>query len=120
MIAGTGYSNSMVYGPANFNLNVDNYISMYIPNINALNANCSGMYSTFRVPLNTVANLVYYYAPGFSYEQWVEIRDSGFKLSQLQVILYDRFGKNLQPYGLDYSYTLKIEFRDNIKGYDSD
>ena len=45
---------------SNFNLNPDNYISMYIPSLNGMNASMSGQQATFKVPLNTVTNQVYF------------------------------------------------------------
>ena len=95
---------------SNFNLNFDNYISMSIPTLNSTNAYMSGTISTFKIPLNSQTNQIYYYFDNFSFNQFVDIADVNFVLSSLTIILTDRFGKNLNPNGLDYSFTLQIEY----------
>ena len=94
---------------SNYNLNFDNYILMYIPTINGINASMSNQISTFKVPLNTVANQVYYYQDETSFSQWVDVTDVNLTLSSLTVYILDRFGNNLNPQGLDYSFTLALE-----------
>ena len=94
---------------SNFNLNPDNYILMYIPSLNGMNASMSGQQSTFKIPLNTVSNQVYFYQEESSFAQWVDITDKSLTLSSIIVILTDKFGKDLNPNGLDWSFTLAIE-----------
>jgi hypothetical protein len=94
---------------SNYNLNPDNYISMYIPSLNGMNSSMSGQQATFKVPLNTVTNQVYFYQENSSFTQWVDITDRNLMLSALTVNIYDKYGKDLQPNGLDYSFTLSLE-----------
>ena len=94
---------------ANYNLNPDNYISMYIPSLNGMNASMSGQQATFKIPLNTVTNQVYFYQENTSFKQWVDISDRNLILSALNVSIYDKFGKDLQNNGLDYSFTLAVD-----------
>ena len=94
---------------SNFNLNPDHYILMYIPSLNGMNASMSGQQSTFKIPLNTVSNQVYFYQEESSFAQWVDITDKALTLSSLTVILQDKFGRDLSPNGLDYSFTLCLE-----------
>jgi hypothetical protein len=94
---------------ANYNLNADNFINIYIPTLNGQNANMAGQQSTFKLPLNTITNQIYYYQSGSSFEQFVDITDSNLNISGLMVIITDRWGQNLSPMGLDYSMTLALE-----------
>ena len=98
-----------VNSSCNYNLSADNYILMYIPSFNSMNANQSGQISTFKIPLMGFTNSVFYYFDMASFVQYVQITDPNLVLSGLQVILYDKWGKNLQPSGLDYSFTLEIQ-----------
>jgi hypothetical protein len=115
------YDNSFVSGGsyynatyANYNLNADNYILMYIPTLNSLNASMSGQQSTFKIPLNSETNLTYFYFDGSSFTQFVDITDSGLNFSNITVILYDKFGNNMNPNGADYSFTFAIEIWDKF------
>ena len=96
---------------SNYNLNADNYVSMYIPSLNGMNASMvGGLQSTFKIPLNSITNQVYFYFEGSSFPQGVDIRDPNFVLTNLVVYVLDRFGAALSPNGLDYSFTLELEF----------
>ena len=101
---------TVVNGTANYNLSADNYILMYVPSLNSMNANMGGQISTFKIPLLGFTNSVFYYFDGNSYQQWVDISDDNLVLSGLQVIIYDKWGQNLSPNGLDYSFTLQVEY----------
>ena len=93
----------------NYNLNPDSYISIYIPSLNGSNASMSGQYSTFKLPLNSITNQVYYYQENGSFSQFVDITDKNLTVSSLTVVIFDKFGNNLSPNGLDYSMTLAFE-----------
>ena len=107
-LAGQVYSASY----SNFNLSFDNYILLYIPSLNGMNACMGQQISTFKIPLNSNTNTVYYYFEGSSFSQFVDITDRNLNLSSLTVFVYDRFGYNLTPMGLDYSFSLAIELWD--------
>ena len=74
-----------------------------------MNASMSGQQTTFKIPLNSVTNQVYFYQEQTSFAQWVDITDQKLTLSSLTVILADKYGKDLNPNGLDYSFTLALE-----------
>ena len=93
---------------SNYNLNYDNYINMYIPTLPCLNPSMNNLISTFKIPLNTIYNQIYFYAP--SQSTWVDITDSNFQFTNITVILTDRFGNNINPNGLDYSFSLTLEY----------
>ena len=98
---------------SNYNLNADNYIHVYMPNISGINASMSGgAKSTFKIPFDSVQSNIYFYQEGRSFEQYVDCRNSNFTLSNLTVLLYDRYGNLMNPRGYDYSFTLRIEYRD--------
>lgn len=95
---------------SNYNLFYDNYILMSIPSLNAVNASMTGKNCTFKIPLNTITNQVYYYFDHMAFSQWVDITDQRLRITDITVVLYDKFGKNINPNGLDYSFTLAIEY----------
>ena len=104
-------SNMYFASYSNYNLNADNYIHLYLPNIPGINASMGGgAKSTFKIPFNTVANNVYFYQEQNSFVQYVDCRNSNFNLSSLTAVLYDRYGVAINPRGFDYSFTLKIEY----------
>ena len=103
-----GFAQTYMATNSNWNLNFDNYISLYIPSLGS-SCSMSNQLQTFKVPLNTVTNQVYFYQEGSSFRQWVDISDSNFTMSNITVIVYDKFGNNLNPNGLDFSFTLSLE-----------
>jgi hypothetical protein len=104
-LIGTTYNASY----SNYNLNPDNYINMYIPTLNGFNASTTNQLSTFKIPLNSSNNQVYFYQEGQSFKQWVDITDKSLTLNYLNVIITDKYGNNINPNGLDYSFTLCLE-----------
>ena len=96
---------------SNYNLNADNYVLLYIPSLNGMNASMTGgLQSTFKIPLNSITNQVYYYFEGSSFPQAVDVHDPNMVLTNIVVYVLDRFGNSLSPNGLDYSFTLGLEF----------
>lgn len=93
-----------------WNLNIDNYINLYIPAFLA-NANQSSQFSSFKIPLNTFNGQVYYYFENNSFPQYIEIKDSNFTLASFNAIIMDKFGNNINSMGLDYSFTLLLEYQ---------
>ena len=104
------FASNSITGSCNYNLSPDNYINIYMPTFNAYNANQTGSWSSFKLPLNSVIGNVYYYQDENSFTQSIDIRDDNLVMSQLQVIIYDRFGNNINPNGADWSFTLKIDY----------
>ena len=60
--------------------------------------------------MNSINNQVYYYQDASSFEQSIDINDDNLVLSSLTVVIYDRFGNNINPNGFDYSFTLLVEY----------
>ena len=95
----------------NYNLNPDNYVLMYIPSLNGMNGSMAGpLSSTFKVPLNSISNQVYYYFENSSFPQYVDIYDQNLVVANIIVYILDRFGNSINPNGLDYSFSLSVDF----------
>ena len=59
-----------------------------------------------------MSNQAYFYQEGNSFKQWVDITDSNIILNSLTVYIYDKFGKNISPNGVDFSFTISLEIWD--------
>ena len=60
--------------------------------------------SALKIPLNTNSfNILFYSNDRTQYDQALTISDTNFILSQMRIIMYDRYG---------YSFTLAIEYLD--------
>jgi hypothetical protein len=67
--------------------------------------------SALKIPLNTNAyNILFYATDRGDYDQALTVSDNNFILSQLRIIMYDRFGYVLNNGNLEYSFTLAIEY----------
>ena len=68
--------------------------------------------SALKIPLNTNAYNILFYSTDRSdyYDQALTISDSNFILSQMRIIMYDRYGYALNNGSLDYSFTIAIEY----------
>ena len=93
----------------NFNLAIDNYISMYIVNIPYKSTSALNQLVSFKIPLNAVGNTIYYMAENMSFSQYITITDSNFVLNSLRIHIYDRFGKIIKSNGLDYTFSFAIQ-----------
>jgi len=104
--AGT-YTSSFIY-----NLGYDTYIQMSFYNVPSIfSSQGNNVYSALKVPLNTNAyNILFYSTDRGEYDQALTISDNNFILSQLRIIIYDRFGYLLNNGNLEYSFTLAIEY----------
>lgn len=92
-----------------YNLNVDNYISIYIPRLSSSSCQGSNTNMTFKIPLNSIYNSIYYMNEYNSLKQNIEINDKNLILTELDVLLLDRFGNNLNIKN-DYSFSLRITY----------
>ena len=99
------YSNKIYKAlTCNININPDNYILMYFPSLNVMNASMSGQNCTFKIPCNAVTNQILFYRED---DQFVTLADQ--RISDFTVLFYDRFGNLLNSSGLDYSFSLLLE-----------
>jgi hypothetical protein len=110
-ISGQSVTGTILNATNNFLLNVDNYINIYFSNIPSTSHNNSGsVMASYKLPLNCTSNVVYYNADNQSFSQYIEITDSNYVLTNINVKLLDRWGNIIPSQGLDYSFTLAIEY----------
>ena len=93
-----------------YNLNPDNYISLYIPQLVGCVSDMNGLNSTFKIPMNCIYGMTYFFQKNLNFEQELEIRDKNMILNEMNITVFDRYGKNIDNNGLDYSLSLLIEF----------
>jgi hypothetical protein len=92
-----------------YNLNLDNYISIYLQNVPHQTTNQNQSNSSFKVPLNCVTNSIYFFNQNTSYTPFINVSDNNFVLDKLVVSVFDRYGNNLNPNGGDWSFTIRID-----------
>ena len=84
------------------NLNPDNYISLFIPQLNGCVSDMNGSNTTiFEVSLNCIYGMTYFLQENLNSKQAVETRDKNIILTDITIIVYDRFGKNIENNGQD-------------------
>ena len=93
-----------------YDLNVDNYLSLYIPQLSGCVSDMTGLNTTFKIPMNCVMGMTYFFQKNLNFEQEVEISGKNLFLNEINIIVYDRFGQNVENNGLDYSLSLLIEY----------
>ena len=101
-------STNKVTATNNYNLNYDNYLSLYLDIPSSNNASSNKKIS-FKIPLNALENMVFYLGDNSTFSQSIKISDPNFVLAQFQITVYDRFGYNISQC-LDYTFTLGIEY----------
>ena len=94
-----------------YNLNPDNYISLFISQLSGCVSDMNGSNTTiFKIPMNCIYGMTYFFQENFNFKQQVEITDKNFRLTDLTITIFDRYGKNIENNGLDYSLSLLIEY----------
>ena len=97
--------------PYIYNLGYDLYIQMCFYNIPSIYTSQGNVPSALKIPLNTNAyNILYYTTDRDGYDQSLTISDSNFILSQMRIIMFDRYGFVINNGNLDYSFTIAIEY----------
>lgn len=102
---------------ANFyNLNIDNYLTMYITNLSGADStNVNGRLLSFKIPLNCVNGSVLYYGESNTFIQTISITDPKFVLTSMNIMILDRFGFPINGGNAHYSFTLGINFDKEIR-----
>ena len=99
-----------------YNLNVDNYLTMYITNLSGADStNVNGRLLSFKIPLNCVNGSVLYYGESSTFIQTISITDPKFVLHQMNIMILDRFGFPINGGNAHYSFTLGINFDKEIR-----
>ena len=97
--------------PFIYNLGYDLYIQMSFFNVPSIFSSQGNVPSSLKIPLNTNAyNILYYSTDRQEYDQALTVSDNNFILSQLRIIMYDRFGFPINNGNLEYSFTIAIEY----------
>lgn len=82
---------------------------MFIPRISSSSCQGNNTNMTFKIPLNSIYNSILFVNEHNSLEQEIQILDKSLILNDIDVILYDRFGNNLNNKN-DYSFTLSVKY----------
>ena len=108
----TGTYNTSTITTTNFYcLNVDNYINLYITNLNSgSDTNANGRLLTFKIVLNAVNGQIIYLGESNTFIQTISITDPNFVLSSLNIMILDRFGFPINGGNANYSFTLGISY----------
>ena len=94
---------SGITGSGRWSLNIDNYISLYIPEIGT-NGNNNKI--TFKIPLPVSSSSILYLTENIFFSQSVNCNVSS--LNTLTCKFADRFGNDLTAYGYSWSGTVEI------------
>jgi hypothetical protein len=93
-----------------YNLNYDNYLNIYCPNIPHKTNGFSNQLMSFKIPLNSSSGSIYYTAENISFSQFIEITDENFILNNLKIQVYDQFNNLLDNNGINWSFTLAFQY----------
>lgn len=103
--------NSDIVGSNWYNLNIDNYISLYLSNIPAAGtANNNGSYCSFKVLMSTTNGTILYNCENTTFSQYISLSENPSPIAYLDCQIYDRFGNSINNNGYDYSFSLGFEF----------
>jgi hypothetical protein len=107
----TSFNSSQVWFAYNFyNLNLDNYVTMQIININSPSVFASGNSATFKIPINGITGSVIYFDENSGFKQIIENKDPNLILDKVIIRINDRWGFPIYPVGGDFSFTLGITY----------
>jgi len=97
-------------------LNIDNYINLYITNLNSgSDTNANGRLLTFKIVLNAVNGQILYLGESNTFIQTISITDPYFVLNSLNIIILDRFGFPINGGNANFSFTLGINYEKQIE-----
>ena len=105
------YTDSIITTTNFYCLNVDNYINLYITNLNSgSDTNANGRLLTFKIPLNTITGNILYIGESNTFTQTISITDPYYVLNSLNIMILDRFGFPINGGNANYSFTLGITY----------
>ena len=92
-------------------LNIDNYINLYITNLNSgSDTNANGRLLTFKIVLPVTNGQILYLGENSNFTQTISITDPFYVLSSLNIMILDRFGFPINGGNSNYSFTLGITY----------
>jgi hypothetical protein len=105
------YNTSPIISTNFYCLNIDNYINLYITNLQSgSDTNANGRLLTFKIPLNAVNGQVLYLGESNTFIQTISITDPYFVLNSLNIIILDRFGFPINGGNANFSFTVGISY----------
>ena len=105
------YNTSTITTTNFYCLNIDNYINLYITNLNSgSDTNANGRLLTFKIPLNAVNGQILYLGESNTFIQTISITDPYFVLNSLNIMILDRFGYPINGGNANFSFTLGINY----------
>ena len=60
--------------------------------------------------MNCVYGMTYFFQQSQNFDQSIEMKNKAIILNEMDIIFYDRFGRNIDNNGLDYSLSLLLEY----------
>ena len=100
----TNGTRSFFQGTYSYNLNYDNFVSLYI-NIPCSNTSSGNSLISYKIPLNAVQGMVFYLGQNNSFEQSIIVSDQNYVLTSFRIQVFDRFGYPISQ-SVDYTFSL--------------
>lgn len=100
---------STTIGTSYCNLSLDTYVSLYIEGLGARTTNNNNKQCSFKIPIDVATGIIQYFADNAYFSEYIKVSDSTLELTNLKVLVYDRYGNLLNSNGVDYSFTLGFE-----------
>ena len=105
------YTGTTITTTSFYCLNVDNYINLYITNLNSgSDTNANGRLLTFKIVLPSTNGNILFLAENSHFNQTISITDPFYVLSSLNIMILDRFGFPINGGNSNYSFTLGITY----------
>jgi hypothetical protein len=110
------YNTSTITTTNFYCLNIDNYINLYITNLNSgSDTNANGRLLTFKIILPQVNGNILFLGESNTFIQTISITDPYFVLNSLNIIILDRFGFPIHGGNANFSFTLGINYEKQIE-----
>ena len=110
------YNTSTITTTNFYCLNIDNYINLYITNLNSgSDTNANGRLLTFKIILPQVNGNILFLGESNTFIQTISITDPYFVLNSLNIIILDRFGFPINGGNANFSFTLGINYEKQIE-----
>ena len=92
-------------------LNIDNYLTMYITNLNSgSDTNANGRLLTFKIILPQTNGNILFLGESNTFNQTISITDPYFVMNSLNIMILDRFGFPINGGNAHFSFTLGISY----------
>ena len=104
------YNTSTITTNNFYSLNIDNYIMLYITNLSGSDAITNGKIMTFKIILPNTNGSILFLGEHNSFNQTISITNPFFVLSNLNIMILDRFNFPINGGNAHYSFTLGITY----------